>query len=143
MVPDTYLNVVYTECRDCLNLILARPRWLQLIQGCKEVVKIIHSGQRHDGRPTLLSAERPDAESGYALQQSHPIYRLLMSLAVSKTSLHELLRFKPSVTGVMPISITRSRYVCVAASLDDVYCHSFELTHVATMDERRAYVFAW
>ncbi len=47
-----YLDVVYTESRDVSNLILARSRWLQLIQRCKEVVKIIHSGLRHDDRPT-------------------------------------------------------------------------------------------
>ena len=54
---DTYLNVGDTEYRDCLNLILARSGWLQLIQGCKEAVKIIHSGHRHrhDARPTLRS----------------------------------------------------------------------------------------
>lgn len=104
---NTYLNVGDTEYRDCLNLILARSGWLQLIQRCKEAVKIIHSGHRHrhDARPTLLS---PLTTRCWIWLRSTAVSPSLQATDVTRSQQEESVRgtaLQASVTDVMPISV--------------------------------------
>lgn len=79
-----------------------------------------------------------NAESGYALRQFHPVYRLLRLLAVSSKIQRRETVLQASVTSAMPIS-AHGRVVSVAPRF---LMSTASLVDSPAMDERGAYVFA-